>query len=123
MCFFAALSCGSSTSLEVLPRGAPLSGLVQLSDGCLEAEVCQQVATSQEVKAYTAADPEQFAGLIFDMVATFPASPLDELISARQLQQLRAAYMPEATAMADGMRTGNDGVSLHFTMQWAIARA
>ena len=92
-----------------------------LSNGCLEAELCQQVTTSQEVKAYIAVDPEQFAGLIFEMVTTFPASPLDQLISARQLQHLRAAYMPEATAMADGMRTGNEGVLLHFTMQWAIA--
>ena len=78
---------------------------------------------SQEVKAYTAVDPEQFAGLIFDMVATFPASPLDQLLSSRQLQQLRAAYMPEATVMAEGMCTGNEGVALHFTMQWAIATA
>ena len=75
------------------------------------------------MKAFTAVDPEQFAGLIFDMVATFPASPLDQLISARQLQHLRAAYMPEATAMAEGMYTCNDGVTLHFTMQWAIATA
>ena len=78
---------------------------------------------SQEVKAYPAVDPEQFAGLVFDMVTTFPATPLDQLLSSRQLQHLRAAYMPEATAMAEGMCTGNEGVALHFTMQWAVARA
>ncbi|CAK0774488.1 hypothetical protein CVIRNUC_004173 [Coccomyxa viridis] len=82
-----------------------------------------QVTTTPEVKAYSALDPEHFAGLVFYMVATFPATPFDQLLSIRQLQQLRAAYMPEAVAMADGMRTGNEGVLLHFTMQWAIAMA
>ena len=75
------------------------------------------------MKSYTAVDPDRFASLIFDMVATFPASPLDQLLSSRQLQHLRAAYMPEATAMAEGMYTGNEGVVLQFTMQWAIATA
>ena len=72
---------------------------------------------------YNKMDPEQFAGLVFNMVATFPASPLDQLLSSAQLQQLRAAYMSEALIMAEGMCIGNEGIALYFTMQWVTATA
>ena len=84
---------------------------------------CPQVLTTQEVKMYNKMDPEQFAGLVFNMVATFPASPLDQLLSSAQLQQLRAAYMSEALIMAEGMCIGNEGIALYFTMQWVTATA
>ena len=54
-------------------------------------------------------------------MSAFPTNALDKLLTCKQLQQLRDAYMPEATSMAEGMVTEDGSIALHYTMQWARA--
>lgn len=81
------------------------------------------MSTTNEVRLYSGMQPEQYAELMFDMMAAFPANPLDQLLSPEQMQHLRAAYMPEATAKAERMRTEDGDIALRYTMQWAVATA
>ena len=87
------------------------------------AAACLQVTASQELRLYSNMTPEQYAELVFNMMATFPANPLNELLTPEQQQQLKAAYMPEASAMAESMQTHEGDIALHYTMQWAVAMA
>ena len=89
----------------------------------LTAAACLQVTASQELRLYSKMTPEQYAELVFNMMTTFPANPLNELLTPEQQQLLKAAYMPEATAMADSMQTHEGDIALHYTMQWAVAVA
>ena len=43
---------------------------------------------SQKVRAHRILDPEELAGVIFIIVGTFPASPLEQLLSFEEMQQL-----------------------------------
>ena len=49
---------------------------------------------------------------------------VDNRLSAwcAQIEQLRAAYLPEAVAMAEGWRR-KEGVVSPYTMLWAVATA
>lgn len=78
-----------------------------------------QVTVTEEVRLYT----DMTAEHIFLMMITFPANPLYQDLSPEQLRQLKAAYMPEAVAMAETMRTESDNIALCYTMQWAVAVA
>ena len=82
-----------------------------------------QVTLTDELREYIHTTPEQYAELIFNMMAAFPANPLHELLSTEDLQQLRASYTPEATHMAEEMCTEGGSIVLKYTMHWAVAEA
>ncbi len=82
-----------------------------------------QVTASQELRLYSNITPEEYASTTFNSMATFPATPLGNLLKSEQLRQLQAAYMPEATAMAKDMQTSDGSIALHYTMQWVVAVA
>lgn len=80
-----------------------------------------QVTSTAEDREYAATTPEQFAENTFSMMAAFPANPLEKLLLPEDLQQLKSAYMPEATTMAAAMETQKGSILLQYTMLWAVA--
>jgi len=81
-----------------------------------------QVTTTEEHRLYPDMTAEQYAEEVFNMMVTFPVKPLGQLLSAQQLQQLKASYMPEALPMAERMRTEGGDIDACFTIQWAVAK-
>ena len=79
------------------------------------------MTSTDELRVYSNITPTQFAELMFNMMAAFPTNALDKLLTPEQLQQLRDAYMPEATSMAEGMVMEDGSIGLHYTMLWARA--
>ena len=82
-----------------------------------------QVTMTDELREYADTTPAQYAELMFNMMAAFPANPLNRLLSSEDLQQLRDTYTPEATCMAEEMCTEGGSIVLRYTMQWAVAEA
>ena len=82
-----------------------------------------QVTTTDELREYADTTPEQYAELVFNMMAVFPANPLKKLLSPEDLQQLRNSYNLEAICMAEEMCTERGSIELQYTMQWAVAEA
>ena len=64
-----------------------------------------------------------YASTTFNSMVNFPATPLGDLLDPEQLQQLKAAYMPQAIAMGNAMQTEDGSIELQYTMQWAVAVA
>lgn len=60
----------------------------------------------------------------FDALSAFLSQNrmVTEKFAIVQIEELHAAYMPEAVAMAEGWRRGGD-IAMPYTMLWAIAMA
>ena len=82
-----------------------------------------QVTATQELRLFSDTTPEVYASNTFDSMASFPFTPLGSVLNSEQLQQLKAAYMPQAIAMVQAMQTEEGNIALHYTMLWAIAVA
>jgi ubiquinone/menaquinone biosynthesis C-methylase UbiE len=81
-----------------------------------------QVTQSAEERPSKGETPEEFANWAFNLMRDFPTAPMHLQLSDTQIEELRAAYLPEAVAMAEGWRR-EEGVVSPYTMLWALATA
>ena len=88
----------------------------------MKPEMVVQITHTEEHKLCTDTTPEQYAEQVLNMMVTYPIKPIGQLLSAEQLQELKASYMPEAVPMAERMRTKSGDIDVCFTIQWVIAR-
>ena len=79
-----------------------------------------QVEETEEVATLPRTNPQAWAEDMFEYMEFYPPAPLSEQLTQQQLAELRADFLPRATAQAEGMVQGKDIVRVYF-MQWATA--
>lgn len=89
----------------------------------MRAQMLMQITHTEEQKLSTDTTAEQYAEQVLSMMARISFKPLGQLLSTEQLQELKAAYMPEAICMAECMLTDGGDIDVRFTIQWPLLDA
>ena len=79
-----------------------------------------QVEETEEVAVLPKTTPQEYAADMFEYMEFYPPAPLFASLSEQQVEELRAAYLPLATAKAQKM-VYKEHIVRKFAMQWAVA--